>query len=694
MLSAVVAAAAAVHLERRLCQDLTVSPALEVVIAGKSFIPDWAGGGCEKGPAEPAPWPNPGVLGKSLQGLSLGWFAHMQILDITASEDDIFENLIPGWYWPGTITIPHGALLMRNEQGQLMLVSAGQPGGAIHPSSVITTTSVPITTSAGLKIQRPTVAQNVQRPGTVVIQPGSGQPRAQPVTLTQPPAPRVITQQPPAMPTPSIAQPQPAVVTAPTVPASQNDHNKMMLENVKKCKNFLSTLLKLAANQPASTVKNVRDLIQGLIDSKVEPEAFTLKLQHELKSSPQPYLVPFLKKSLPMLRQSMQLGKMGIDGIKPPPGEVVMATPTTQVTQVPVQRPQPTPSAPQVVRAQVPKVTTQSSRPPIPQTLGPHSKVVMTGIRHHSPSAVNSASAAARAKGGASAAVTAALQQHTQKTEGASPAASHKEKRKFEALKDDNDDINDVATMGGVNLSEESKNILATNSELIGSQIRSCKDEAFLPHPALMARITAIAKKHGLDDVSSDVSGLISHATQQRLRDIVSKLSTIAEHRVEMYKIDPRYEVTSEVRGQLKFLEELDRLEKKRHEEQEREMLLRAMKSRSKTEDPEQQKLKQKAKELQQAEAEEMRQQQANQTALAAIGPRKKLKLDGGDSGASASSSVTNGPGSSSSRQSVMSRPRFKRANLKDLIFLMEQDRSLNKSSILGQPPVVSRQAC
>jgi len=43
--------------------------------------------------------------------------------------------------------------------------------------------------------------------------------------------------------------------------------DKMMLENVKKCKNFLSTLLKLAANQPASTVKSVRDLIQGLIVS-------------------------------------------------------------------------------------------------------------------------------------------------------------------------------------------------------------------------------------------------------------------------------------------------------------------------------------------------------------------------------------------------------------------------------------------
>lgn len=52
------------------------------------------------------------------------------------------------------------------------------------------------------------------------------------------------------------------------------------------------------------------------------------------------------------------------------------------------------------------------------------------------------------------------------------------------------------------------------------------------------------------------------------------------------------------MRAQLKFLEELDRVERKRHEEQERDILLKAAKSRSKTEDPEQAKLKAKAKEV------------------------------------------------------------------------------------------------
>lgn len=61
---------------------------------------------------------------------------------------------------------------------------------------------------------------------------------------------------------------------------------------------------------------------------------------------------------------------------------------------------------------------------------------------------------------------------------------------------------------------------------------------------------------------------------------------------VIILQLDPRYEVTKDVRGQVKFLEELEKAEQKRHEEQEREMLLRAAKSRTKNEDPEQAKLK------------------------------------------------------------------------------------------------------
>ena len=42
----------------------------------------------------------------------------------------------------------------------------------------------------------------------------------------------------------------------------------------------------------------MKALVQNLIDDKISPDEFTKRLQIELKSSPQPYLVPFLEVSI------------------------------------------------------------------------------------------------------------------------------------------------------------------------------------------------------------------------------------------------------------------------------------------------------------------------------------------------------------------------------------------------------------
>ncbi|KAA0185848.1 hypothetical protein HAZT_HAZT009885 [Hyalella azteca] len=167
-----------------------------------------------------------------------------------------------------------------------------------------------------------------------------------------------------------------------------------------------------------------------------------------------------------------------------------------------------------------------------------------------------------------------------------------------------------------------------------------------------------------MEEPSKEFSALLSHAVQERLKTVIEKLSVIAEHRIDIIKNEPRYEVLQDVKGQLRFLEDLDRLEKKRKDEVEREMLLRAAKSRNKNEDPEQAKLKAKAKEMQRAEMEEMRQRDANMAALKALqGPRKKAKVDNADD--------------------MPLRQRTKRVNMRDLTFLMEQEKDLNKSNLL-----------
>ena len=94
------------------------------------------------------------------------------------------------------------------------------------------------------------------------------------------------------------------------------------------------------------------------------------------------------------------------------------------------------------------------------------------------------------------------------------------------------DDINDVAAMGGVNLAEEANRILGATDN-VGTVVRSCKDETFLQTGLLHQRITRICKEkvgrhdlswffafklpfsfQGLEAPPAEVISLVSHATQ------------------------------------------------------------------------------------------------------------------------------------------------------------------------------------
>uniref|UniRef100_A0A672QB40 Transcription initiation factor TFIID subunit 4-like n=1 Tax=Sinocyclocheilus grahami TaxID=75366 RepID=A0A672QB40_SINGR len=169
----------------------------------------------------------------------------------------------------------------------------------------------------------------------------------------------------------------------------------------------------------------------------------------------------------------------------------------------------------------------------------------------------------------------------------------------------------------------------------------------------------------------------ISHATQSRLRTVLEKVSSIAQHRMDSCKEDEWHEPSSDVRSQLKFFEQLERMEKQRKDEREREILLRAAKSRSRQEDPEQARLKQKAKEMQQQELAQMRQREANLTALAAIGPRKKRKVD------SPGATTTGTEAGLQANSALYNRQRITRVNLRDFIFYMEQERETSRSLLL-----------
>ncbi|XP_014828145.1 PREDICTED: transcription initiation factor TFIID subunit 4-like [Poecilia mexicana] len=591
---------------------------------------------------------------------------------------------------PPGFTIPPGMVLVRTETGQLVLVpqqalaqaqaklQQSQTVVTQRPATPLTTSTIRVSTATTVpgapqtvRLAAPAPTRIVQSPSTTSVQPlavpAAGAVKMPPPQKTSTVITAGVT--PAAKPAPlpgGAATPPPAAPPGARVTVVSQE----MQENVKKCKNFLSTLIKLASHNSPSpdTSKNVKTLVQDLLDAKIEPEEFTSRLQAELKSSPQPYLIPFLKKSLPALRQTLLNSQQSLTTAPPTTSAPPPAAPGS-LTAAAIRPRLPVNATATTVRLTPPITNTAVGRATV-QTIQTRSPVVLSQqIRHPATLLRGPTTMAGKAP------VHLAAQANQKKP--TDPGGG--------TFRDD-DDINDVASMAGVNLNEENARILATSSELVGTKIRSCKDEAFLPPGLLHRRILDSAKKLGVTEVPLEVVNLISHATESRLRSLLEKASVIAQHRTDGAKDEGNltYEQSSDVRSQLRFFEALERMEKQRKDEQEREMLLKAAKSRARQEDPEQARLKQKAKEMQQQELAQMRQRDANLTALAAIGPRKKRKLDSGG-GASASSEVTSGSSSgssaSSSRQQL--RQRITRVNLRDFILCLEQDRSSARSLML-----------
>ncbi|RMC15491.1 hypothetical protein DUI87_07683 [Hirundo rustica rustica] len=504
-----------------------------------------------------------------------------------------------------------GTVLIRSSNGHLMLVSQQAIAGAQKQTQ--NNTSV-----------RPSVPTSTPAIRICALQPAAATASVTAVTAVKPLSTGTPVKLPVTGP-PAQAISQKAVsVKAEGTTVAQTSASTEMLENVKKCKNFLATLIKLASSGPQAPEmgQNVKNLVQNLLEAKIEPEEFTKKLYIELKSSPQPYLVPFLKV------------------VQQPLGTIVkqvstLPQPSVLTLQTPAEKKMPLNTLVQTNQLPAGSILKQITLP--------RNKIL-------------------------------SLQ--------ASPVQKVKIKENGATSFRDEDDLNDVTSMAGVNLNEENARILAANSELVGTVIHSCSEEPFLSLEALQSKILNIGKRHDIMELNSDVVNLISCATQERLRGLLEKLTVIARHRISTHKGSDKYIICSDTRAQLRFLEKLDHLEKQRKDEEEREMLLRAAKSRSNKEDPEQLRLKQKAKEMQQLELAQVQQREANLTALAAIGPRKKRPLDSSNVGSGLEglngTGIAGSSGFSLTKQILC--PRVTRVCLRDLIFCMEQEREMKHS--------------
>lgn len=604
----------------------------------------------------------------------------------------------PGQPSVHNIQLPPGMVLVRSESGQLLMIpqqalaqmqSQAQAQGGLAPRPATPTNLTPGQAPGNTIVNR-------QVAPSTIIRPGCPTPTSLPKTTTLHRPPILQTSVGAAVPgmTPrTVSQTAGPTVTSVTV-------SKETMENVKKCKNFLSTLIKLASTgkQSTETAASVRELVKDLLEGKLEAEEFTSRLYKELNSSPQPYLVPFLKRSLPALRQltpdsaafiqQSQLSQSAsgpVSSASSTPTTVILGSPAPRLT-APITRPQLQPGVSKPGQTSSLVLQSQQQRAMLrPQVTLPTASMVT--LRNQTPGRIMMGQQQVQLKELQPVPVKSEVSLISRPVSAAGLTLAQKNKLKEAGgtFKDD-DDINDVASMAGVNLSEESANILATNSGLVGAVTHSCEDEAFLSCALLQRKMLDIGRKFGVTDLGAEVVTFVSHATQQRLQNLLQKVSQVAQQKNTSYKEDDNHEQCSDVRAQLKFFEQLDQLEKQRKEEQEREILLKAAKSRARQEDPEQLRLKQKAKEMQQQELAQMRQREANLTALAAIGPRKKRKIPDSLSSSTAAEGSGSGPSLSAGAASSSSRhtrQRITRVNLRDLLFCLENERFTSRSHFL-----------
>ncbi|XP_056885818.1 transcription initiation factor TFIID subunit 4 isoform X2 [Takifugu flavidus] len=457
----------------------------------------------------------------------------------------------PGQPSVHNIQIPPGMVLVQSESGQLLMIpqqalaqvqaqaqaqAQAQGGGA--PRTATPTNVSPVQAPGGTVISKPVA------PSTIIHQ-GCPAPTSLPATTTlhRPP---VLQSSIGASGTITRTINKTAGTTVTTVTMS-----KETIENVKKCKNFLSTLMKLASTgkQSPETAALVRELVKDLLDGKLEAEEFTGRLYKELNSSPQPYLVPFLMRSLPALRQLTpdstafiqqsqlpQPSSAPVTSASPISSTVVLGSPAPRLP-VPVNRPQFQPGVTKLGQTTSLVLQPQQQRavlrPQVPLATTP-----MVTLRNPAPGHMVLGQQRVQLKDLQPGPVRPLASKQVSAT-ALTPAQKNQLKEAGGTFKDD-DDINDVASMAGVNLSEESANILATNSELVGVVTHSCKDEAFLSTSLLQRRILEIGRKYGVTDLGAEVVKYVSHATQQRLQNLLEKVSLVAQQRHISFKIFAR----------------------------------------------------------------------------------------------------------------------------------------------------------
>jgi len=94
-------------------------------------------------------------------------------------------------------------------------------------------------------------------------------------------------------------------------------------------------------------------------------------------------------------------------------------------------------------------------------------------------------------------------------------------------------------------------------------------DDRLIPAMILRRRFHELVDKDkrlaGMAMTDDAAFGVISNAAKDRLKYLIEQVKLIAQHRIDIsMKNDPAYQQTSDVKGQIRFLEDLDKIEKQK----------------------------------------------------------------------------------------------------------------------------------
>jgi hypothetical protein len=97
---------------------------------------------------------------------------------------------------------------------------------------------------------------------------------------------------------------------------------------------------------------------------------------------------------------------------------------------------------------------------------------------------------------------------------------------------EEEDDEMDFSGVKTVNLQAES--MLPSS---LGDTMRTVRDQAFFDVQALKRRVLPIARRCGISDITDGYLVLLSHGIQERLKDVLEKVTIVSQHRTESLKV-------------------------------------------------------------------------------------------------------------------------------------------------------------